>query len=74
LDEACAFLHDTGVAIIVLTLGKEGTLLSTKHFRITIPSIEVTPVDTTGAGDGFIGCMLKQISEHDRLQTLLQSE
>lgn len=74
MDEACAFLHDTGVAIIVVTLGKEGTLLSTNHFRKTIPSIEVTPVDTTGAGDAFIGCMLKQIAEHDSLETLLESE
>lgn len=74
LDEACNFLHQTGVAIIVVTLGKEGTLLSTRDFRKTIPSIEVSPVDTTGAGDAFIGCMLKQIAEHDSLELLLESE
>lgn len=74
LDEACSFLHQTGVMIIVVTLGKEGTLLSTKDFRKTIPSIKVSPVDTTGAGDAFIGCMLKQISEHDSLETLLENE
>lgn len=74
LNEACTFLHQTGVAIIVVTLGKEGTLLSTKDFRKTIPSIEISPVDTTGAGDAFIGCMLKQISEHDSLEALLESE
>lgn len=74
MDEACSFLHETGVVIIVVTLGKEGTLLSTKQFRKTIPSIEVSPVDTTGAGDAFIGCMLKQIAEHDSLETLLESE
>ncbi|MDC6388032.1 carbohydrate kinase [Maribacter sp. PR1] len=74
LNEACSVLHETGVAIIVVTLGKEGTLLSTKDFSKTIPSIEVAPVDTTGAGDSFIGCLLKQISTHDSLEALLDDE
>ena len=74
LKEACTVLHETGVSIIVITLGKEGTLLSTKNFSKTIPSIEVTPVDTTGAGDAFIGCVLKQISIHDSLDALLNNE
>lgn len=74
LNEACSILHETGVAIIVVTLGKEGTLLSTKDFSKTIPSIEVAPVDTTGAGDSFIGCLLKQISTHDSLEALLEDE
>ena len=74
LREACAVLHEIGVSIIVITLGKEGTLLSTKNFSKTIPSIEVTPVDTTGAGDAFIGCMLKHISAHDSLDALLKDE
>ena len=74
LKEACTVLHEIGVSIIVITLGKEGTLLSTKNFSKTIPSIEVTPVDTTGAGDAFIGCMLKQISVYDSLYELLKNE
>jgi len=28
-----------------------------------VPSTKVTPVDTTGAGDTFIGCLLRQLSE-----------
>lgn len=62
LDEACNVFHEMGVKIIAITLGKDGTLVSTATTKETIPSIKVTPVDTTGAGDAFIGCLLQQIS------------
>lgn len=63
LNEACDFLHEIGAKIITITLGSEGTLVSTSSkIKHTIPSIKVNPVDTTGAGDAFIGCLLQQIS------------
>ena len=62
MTEACDFLHEVGAQIITVTLGAEGTLVSTSKSKETIPSIKVTPVDTTGAGDAFIGCLLQQIA------------
>ncbi len=77
--EACEFLHKLGAQVITVTLGSEGTLVSTTDFKETIKSIKVNPVDTTGAGDAFIGCLLQQIATlhhpHDILkdkQTLLK--
>ena len=60
--KCCKVLHEIGIKIVTITLGKEGTFLSTENFQKTIPSIAVSPVDTTGAGDAFIGCLLYQIS------------
>ncbi len=74
LHEACAILHQIGAKIITVTLGKEGTLVSTPKFTKTIPSTKVTPVDTTGAGDAFIGCLLKQIGALDHSEPLLHSD
>jgi fructokinase len=74
LKEACTYLHEMGTDIIVITLGGEGTLLSTKTYSKTIPSIVVKPVDTTGAGDAFIGCLLKQIATHHNLEQTLDNE
>jgi fructokinase len=65
LREACTYLHDLGIKILTVTLGSEGTYLSTPTVKKIIPSITVKPVDTTGAGDAFIGCLLKQIAEMD---------
>jgi len=62
LTECCDILHEMGTKIITITLGSEGTLLSTKNSKQTIPSVSVKPIDTTGAGDAFIGCLLYQIS------------
>ncbi|MBR9855349.1 MAG: carbohydrate kinase [Algicola sp.] len=63
IEDACDFLHTMGTKIITVTLGKDGTLLSMNGTKKVIPSIPVTPVDTTGAGDAFIGCLLYQISD-----------
>ncbi len=62
LKDACRQLHEIGTRIVVITLGKEGTYLSTNGYATTIPSIPVHAVDTTGAGDAFIGCLLQQIA------------
>lgn len=62
LNEACDVLHEIGAKVITITLGSEGTLVSTPDTKHTIPSIKVLPVDTTGAGDAFIGCLLQQIA------------
>jgi len=62
LFEACDIFHEVGAKIVTITLGSEGTLVSTLETKQTIPSIKVIPIDTTGAGDAFIGCLLQQIS------------
>jgi fructokinase len=51
-------------AVFCITLGKEGTLLGSEKQLIQIPSIAVQPVDTTGAGDAFVGAVLFQLSSH----------
>ena len=48
-----------------ITLGKEGTLLVHDGQEMIIPSIPVKPVDTTGAGDAFVGAVLYQLSSYN---------
>ncbi|MDC6350874.1 carbohydrate kinase [Zeaxanthinibacter sp. PT1] len=73
LDDACKVLHKLGTRIITITLGKEGTYVSSPGGIFTVPSIAVNPVDTTGAGDAFIGCLLWQISMMDSHQSLFEN-
>jgi len=70
LDAACRILHDKGAEIIAVTLGKDGTMLSTSAKRAIVPSIKVVPIDATGAGDAFAGCVLKQLSELEDLKKI----
>jgi fructokinase len=43
-------------------LGKEGTLLGFQGATTIIPSMPIEAVDTTGAGDAFVGAVLYQLS------------
>ncbi len=74
VPEACAFFHEAGTEIVAITLGAEGTFVSTKNMQRTVPSIAVNPVDTTGAGDAFIGCLLQQIAALESPDLLLNNE
>lgn len=62
LNDCSAILHEIGTKLVAITLGEKGTFLSTKDSQHIIPSVPVSPIDTTGAGDAFIGCLLYQIS------------
>ena len=56
--DAANILSGKTNATFAITLGKEGTLLSIKKNTFTIPSIPVKPIDTTGAGDAFVGAIV----------------
>lgn len=60
--DAANWLANFSNAVFCITLGKEGTLLCYQKKQITIPSIPVEVVDTTGAGDAFVGAVLYQLS------------
>jgi ribokinase len=54
--KACAAsLLQKGFRKVILTLGARGSLIMGKDLQELIPPFAVTPKDTTGAGDAFIG-------------------
>lgn len=61
LNDAAAVLLEKTNAVFTITLGKEGTLLGYGGNTHIIPSIPIQPVDTTGAGDAFVGAVLYQL-------------
>ncbi len=62
VNEAANQLLEKTSAVFAITIGKEGTLLGHNRTLTTVPSIPVTPVDTTGAGDAFVGAVLYQLA------------
>lgn len=53
--EACKWLFTQGIKNVILTLGSEGCLLYNESRKEHIPSVKVNAIDTTAAGDTFIG-------------------
>jgi ribokinase len=61
---ACATnLLQKGFQRVVITLGARGSLLATQAGHIHVEPFAVTPVDTTGAGDAFIGSLAVFLAE-----------
>lgn len=58
IHKALPKLFDTGVKLILFTCGADGAYAFTKTAEAFSPSPKVKAVDTTGAGDGFIGSFL----------------
>jgi fructokinase len=63
LEDAVHSLFQKTSAVFAITLGKDGTMLCINNKTIIVPSIAVSPVDTTGAGDAFVGALLYQLSD-----------
>jgi fructokinase len=64
LKDSIDVLLNKTKAVFAITLGKEGTLLGLNGKTEIIKSILVNPVDTTGAGDAFVGGVLYQLSSY----------
>jgi fructokinase len=71
-EEELAFLADTNdpeaaarrlwhpdLRLLVITAGQAGCRYVTPKFSGQVPGFKVKPVDTTGAGDGFVAGLLK---------------
>jgi fructokinase len=76
LEKAIEVLLKETKSVFAVTLGKEGTLLGINGGTALVPSISVIPVDTTGAGDAFVGAVLYQLAnrEYSQMQVLTTGE
>lgn len=58
-----ASLVSCGVAAAVVTLGARGAVVAESGSSIHVPPIAVEAVDTTGAGDAFVGAVAAGLAE-----------
>ena len=71
--KAAEYLLERGVSLVLVTLGTEGARVYTKAACAGVGGNGIKPVDTTGAGDGFIGSFLYELSLHGiRLDNIAQ--
>ncbi|HTG69298.1 MAG TPA: carbohydrate kinase [Candidatus Udaeobacter sp.] len=60
-QEAIASLFVGDVQAVVYTRGSEGAVWITPSYEVSVPGQKVAVIDTTGAGDAFIGSLLYQL-------------
>jgi ribokinase len=54
-----------GVPIVIVTLGERGVFISRSDGFLEVPAFKVRALDTTGAGDAFVGGFAAGLLEHE---------
>ncbi|KAL1298376.1 hypothetical protein HN51_042745 [Arachis hypogaea] len=70
-DEAAMSLWHPNLKLLLVTLGEHGSRYYTKNFHGSVDAFHVNTVDTTGAGDSFVGSLLAKIVDD---QSILEDE
>ncbi|KAG9152591.1 hypothetical protein Leryth_021924 [Lithospermum erythrorhizon] len=70
-DETAMTLWHPNLKLLLVTLGEKGCRYYTKNFRGAVDAFHVKTVDTTGAGDSFVGALLCKIVDD---QAILEEE
>lgn len=65
------FVARTG-RVMIVTLGGDGAIAQTLQGAFRVPSIQIIPIDTVGAGDTFCGYLAAGLHEGLDLETALQ--
>ncbi|KAL5169247.1 Fructokinase-2 [Glycine soja] len=72
IDDASALsLWHPNLKLLLVTLGEHGSRYYTKNFHGSVEAFHVSTVDTTGAGDSFVGALLSKIVDD---QSILEDE
>lgn len=72
IKAAAASLVDKGVDNMIVTMGDKGVLWMAKEQATVIEGEKVEAVDTTGAGDSFIGCFAHYLTKGDSVEYALR--
>ena len=65
-------MMNKGVKNVIITLGKDGCYYKNKDLSGVIDGIETKVLDTTGAGDAFVGVLCASMVESNDLVLSLQ--
>ncbi len=71
-EAAAAKLLDMGIQTVILTLGERGALLAQPDEVTLVPAFAVEPVDTTAAGDAFVGGFALALAEGKELKEAIR--
>lgn len=65
-DVVMSLWHDN-LKLLLVTYGAKGCGYFTKKFKGRVPGFSVKTIDTTGAGDAFVGSFLVSVAKDDNI-------
>lgn len=70
--QAAAALRARGPRLVIITMGERGCYVAGDEFEGRVPAFQMTPVDTTAAGDIFNGALAVALAEKHPLPDALR--
>jgi ribokinase len=61
-QRCAAALHAQGIGCVIITLGAQGCVVADSAPPRLVPAHRIAAVDTTGAGDAFVGCLAASLA------------
>lgn len=75
VEGASKVLVDAGIKGVIVTMGKNGACVRTRDGFVTSAALPVSAVDTTGAGDSFMGAFLwKLVQSGKRMDSVTATD
>jgi ribokinase len=71
IEAAAKSLLEKGMGTVIVTMGSRGALLASPSQTKRIQPVKVAPVDTTGAGDAFVGSFARYSAAGLRVEEAL---
>ena len=66
-QDAAAELLGRGISCVIITMGADGAYVATNEGEIKVDAMDVEVIDTTGAGDSFMGAFLYMVSNEGKV-------
>ena len=73
-QDAAKELMDKGIDCVIVTLGSKGAYIATRDANVLSPCPQGKVVDTTGAGDSFMGAFLYKMTQDNKKPCELTKE
>lgn len=67
IKEAARKFIKKGIAFVIITLGERGAALVTSDKLSIVPAYKVKAIDTTAAGDSFIGALVSKLQNEESI-------